>query len=125
MFSGSRHWITAPQFKAIGDSGFGQLLAAGLEQPTFVALLLHRFGAGIQAKARAFEFAWMSFAATKLCALTYTVVAVAINWSAAPMAWNIVMLATTCGVTVTQVYSTIVLRKVNMPAIMSVYFSTD
>jgi len=112
-YYGSRHWITPVELKAITDSGFGQLLCAGLEQPTFIALLLHRFGASLETKSRAFEIAWVSFAITKSLAFLYTVVALVVNWSTAPMGWNVVMITMCCGITLTQVQSTKVLRQLS------------
>jgi hypothetical protein len=109
----SRDWIRPEQLHAISDTGFAQLLCAGLEQPTFVALLLHRFGASLAVKSRAFQVAWISFAVTKAAALIYTVIALVVNWAVAPMFWNVLMVVSTAGLSVTQVWSTAVLRKLS------------
>ena len=62
---------------------------------------------------QAFRVAWVSFAVTKVMALVYTVYAVAVSWNDAPTAWSVLLVSTTGGITVTQVYSTLVLRKLS------------
>jgi hypothetical protein len=109
-FYPTREWISLPAVKAMADSGFPQLFAAGLEQPTFVALLLHRFGASPNARTIAFQFAWVSFGVTKLAALILSLYILPQTWESAPMGCNIVLLIILVIVASTQLYSTLVLR---------------
>ena len=51
----TRLWITVENAKAIADTSFPQLFAAGIEQPAFIALLLHRFDATTKTRVRAFQ----------------------------------------------------------------------
>lgn len=110
-YYGTRADITATQMQAIGDMGFPQLVAAGLEQPVFAALLLHRFGASPATRTRAFKVAWMSFAVAKALALVLSIVVLIVEWDMAPLGYSVGILAVLVIVVPTQVWSTIVLRK--------------
>ena len=109
-FYASRQWITLVQLKAICDIGVGQFLAVGLEQPTFVALLLHRFGASLHVRVRAFHIAWISFLVTKIIAFVYSIVTLIMFFPKAPLGFRITMTALLAVITITQIYSTLVLR---------------
>ena len=106
----TRHWISPKELYAMASMGFGQMFAAGLEQPTFIALLAHRFGASLEARAKAFRVAWISFAITKLLAFMYTVWMMAVHWDNTPLPFSVLMVAILVAVSITQVYSTLVLR---------------
>lgn len=112
-FYATRTWITPSQLKAIVDISFGQLLAAGLEQPTFVALLMHRFGVRLSAVSFGFQVAWISFAVTKLAALIWTVALLIISGGDAPKPFTVVASIAAFLVAITQVMSTLVLRNLS------------
>ena len=110
-YYGTRVDLTGSQLQAIGDMGFPQLVAAGLEQPVFVALLMHRFGSKPAARTRAFQVAWMTFAASKAVALLASFAVIVTQWSKAPVAYRAAMLLTLVALAPTQAYSAIVLRR--------------
>ena len=103
--------LDASQLKAIGDIGFPQLVAAGLEQPVFVALLMHRFGSKPSARTRAFQVAWISFGASKVLALVLSVAVIITQWSESPPGFSLCMMVSLVVLVPTQAYSTIVLRR--------------
>ena len=115
----TRDWITLVQLKAISDIGFGQLLAAGLEQPTFVALLLHRFGFSLPTRVRAFNIAWISFFVTKAIAFVYTIVMLIVFWDETPVSYLIVMTVLLLVVSATQFYSILVLRMLAVSVLLA------
>ena len=97
---------------------------------------MHRYGASLSSRARMFQVAWVSFALTKFVAFVYTIFSlrdsckrpfrsgceseavksaltrrfVVVAGEKAPMGWNVFMVFVNVGVSITQVYSTIVLR---------------
>jgi len=71
---------------------------------------MHRFGCSLGARAKAFKIAWISFATTKVLALTWTVWITIVRWNEAPTAFLVLMLVVTVAVSITQIYSTLVLR---------------
>ena len=89
---------------------------AGLEQPTFVALLIHRFGLSLPTRVRAFNVAWVSFLVTKVFAFIYSIVMLVVFWNDAPVSFIIVMVVLLTVVTVTQLQSTLVLHMLAVSA---------
>ncbi len=110
-YYGTREDLSSPQLKAIGDIGFPQLVAAGIEQPVFTALLMHRFGARPASRTRAFQVAWVSFGAMKVLALVASVAVIIAQWSDAPLGFSLFMVLALFALVPTQAYSTIVLRR--------------
>ena len=79
----SRNDVTPLQLRALGALCFPQLVAAGLEQPCFIALLLHRFRNLVKRSVVVFasRISWVSFGATKAFALIFTVQALNEHWN--------------------------------------------
>lgn len=107
----TRHDATPLQLRAIGALCFPQLVAAGLEQPCFISLLLHRFRKLLKRSVVVFasRVSWVSFGVTKALALIFTVQALVEHWDNVPIEYAISILAGNCVLAPIQAYSTIVL----------------
>jgi len=107
----TRHDATPLQLRAIGALCFPQLVAAGLEQPCFIALLLHRFKKLVKRSVLVFasRISFVSFGVTKALALIFTVQALNEHWDNVPIEYAILILAGNCVLAPIQAYSTIVL----------------